>query len=111
MINYISRDKLIEDCDYQIKKPSNKEVHVTMDEAFAHFKELILLHPTADAQEVKHAHWECVHIDYDVRYNMVTMWCPACEKWHSEAYCYGNPTENINYCPRCGAIMDGKEKE
>ena len=42
MINYISRDKLIEDCDYQIKKPSNKEVHVTMDEAFAHFKELVL---------------------------------------------------------------------
>ena len=66
--------------------------------------------PTADVQEVKHGKWECVNIDYDVRYNMVTMRCPICEKWHSEVYYYGNPTENINYCPHCGAKMDLEEK-
>lgn len=66
--------------------------------------------PTADVQEVKHGKWECVNIDYDVQYvNIVTMRCPICKRWHSEIYFYGNPVENVNYCPHCGAKMDKGE--
>ncbi len=60
-----------------------------------------------DLEKVRHGKWECVHIDYDIRYNVVTMRCPICKRWHSEVYCYGNPTENVNYCSYCGAKMDG----
>lgn len=104
MARYIDADKAVERLrDICAPYEESREVK---DEAI----EIIADFPTADVAEVKHAKWECVDIDYDVRYNMVTMWCPICEKWHSEAYCYGNPTENINYCSHCGAKMDLKEE-
>ena len=58
---------------------------------------------------VKHAKWECVRIDCDVRYDMVTMRCPICKRWHTGVYHYGYPTEFVNYCPYCGAKMEEEQ--
>lgn len=109
MINYISRDKLIEDCDYQIKKPSNKEVHVTMNEAFAHFKELVLLHPTADVEEVKHGTW--IKLDTAHEYTDVYK-CSICNRriWDDKGIPLSKIYERNPYC-HCGAKMNAKEKD
>lgn len=60
--------------------------------------------PTADVQPVKHGYWEEV-TDYggwgDTHYR-----CSVCgEEWYLED---GKPKDNnMNFCPRCGARMDG----
>jgi DNA-directed RNA polymerase subunit RPC12/RpoP len=60
--------------------------------------------PAADVQPVKHGYWEEV-TDYggwgDTHYR-----CSVCgEEWYLED---GKPKDNnMNFCPRCGARMDG----
>lgn len=54
---------------------------------------LIKKQPTADVAEVRHGHWEKIKSGY---------WCSNCclvEKDIKQEY---------NYCPNCGAKMDGK---
>lgn len=46
--------------------------------------------PTVDAEPVKHAHWECGCI------------CSECESVNGE--------RGTDYCPHCGARMDGDTK-
>ena len=51
--------------------------------------------PTADVVEVKHGKWElgksgCMYF------------CSNCENW-----AFPREAEEWNYCPRCGAKMDG----
>lgn len=103
MDRYINADKMIADTE-AMRAVSEA---ITIDGIIKYINE----HAITDVQEVKHAHWEDVNIDYDVQCNMVTMWCPVCKKWHSKVYVYGNPTENINYCSYCGAIMNEKENK
>lgn len=55
--------------------------------------------PTADVQEVQHGKWNLNRIDYDWVYY-------ACSKCG-----YSNVFNNENYCPECGAKMDGKEEK
>lgn len=60
--------------------------------------------PTADVQPVKHGKWEEIE-EYggwgDTHYR-----CSVCgEEWYLED---GTPQQNnMNFCPRCGARMDG----
>lgn len=56
--------------------------------------------PHVEAEPVRHAEWDCIYDDGGV-YR-----CSACgEEWYLEA---GTPKENnMNYCPTCGAKMDG----
>lgn len=61
----------------------------------------------SDVQPVKHGKWEEL-TDYggwgDTHYR-----CSVCgEEWYLED---GTPQQNnMNFCPRCGAIMDGEQK-
>ena len=58
---------------------------------------------TVDAVTVRHGRWETVEDwDGDERYK-----CSVCgDEWFLEV---GNPEfNNMNYCPKCGARMDGK---
>ena len=59
--------------------------------------------PTADVQEVKHAHWEFL-------YETGRKHCSACK---TEALCdRGSYSEHLSkYCPECGARMDEEETE
>lgn len=61
------------------------------------------INPAADVVEVKHGRWKEVEWQFgDVYYD-----CSVC----GESFCLieGTPTDNLyNYCPNCGAKMDGE---
>lgn len=56
--------------------------------------------------------WEQVEIIWLDKTNtpdaIATMLCPVCELYSSQVYFYGNPTDGMNYCPRCGNHMKQK---
>ena len=56
--------------------------------------------PAADVREAVHARWK-VTVKFDDCYYAD---CPACR---TTQVFYGNK-ELTNYCPNCGAMMDGK---
>lgn len=59
--------------------------------------------PTTDVQEVRHGKWvERVKIRKDEEVRLVHWQCSLCE-------CFLG-TNTANYCPNCGARMDGDEK-
>lgn len=35
-----------------------------------------------------------------------SMRCNQCNRYHTEIYYYGDPTEMANFCPNCGAMME-----
>lgn len=61
--------------------------------------------PAVDAEPVRHGKWKR---DGEV-YNDATWVCSVCgEPW---SLFYGTPQENdMHYCPKCGAKMDGGTK-
>lgn len=76
-------------------------------------KELCVLKPTidalstVDAVEVVHAEWDVIEDDYhfDTIYK-----CSACKE--EFVTIDGTPAENLwNYCPNCGAKMDGGNED
>jgi len=71
------------------------EIHIA-DEAFADAIRIIESLEPADVVEVKHGEWisEC-----EPYYE-----CSECHHWF---YLY----QYMNYCPNCGAKMDGERKE
>lgn len=68
--------------------------------------------PAADVRPVERAKWEDVHIDHPeiADIEVASMFCPHCNRWHNEVYCYGNPIEFANHCQFCGADMRPKEE-
>ena len=60
--------------------------------------------------------WEQVEITWiddktDCVEAIATMFCPVCQTYSSKAYFYGDPTDGMNYCPRCGDQMKGGEDD
>lgn len=53
--------------------------------------------PTADVQEVRHGKWQLDRFD--------NAWCSVCH------HCGSNNAEVSDYCPNCGAKMDGGKKQ
>ena len=64
---------------------------------------LLAEQPTVDAVEVKHGEWTVIEDDW----NMDTIYqCSVCKE--EFVTIDGTPAENLwNYCPNCGAKMDG----
>ena len=72
--------------------------------------------PTADVRPVVRGKWEEVGIisvdvdddDEEHAFDMIaTMRCSVCDRYHNEVHRYGNPIEMAQYCPNCGAKMEG----
>ena len=61
--------------------------------------------PVIDAVEVVHAGWQS-HGDFFTSY----LKCPVCEKSIC-AYADNGDGQRFDYCPNCGAKMDGHKKE
>lgn len=71
--------------------------------------------PAADVVEVRHESWKDIGIMWIDKTNqpdgISTMFCPACERYATRIYYYGNPTDMMNFCPNCGAKMDGGQDD
>lgn len=59
--------------------------------------------PSIDAEPVKHGIWEPDWLRFE---------CSLCHKWFKLDFDYSEtPTASMNYCPNCGARMDGDVNE
>ena len=67
--------------------------------------------PAADVRPVTRGKWEDVEVTYVAGKTTLpferisSMRCNQCNRYHTEIYYYGNPTEMAHYCPNCGADM------
>lgn len=69
--------------------------------------------PTADVEPVRHGHWkhEITEIGIPKLHYIV---CSKCLKGYNHVdvfWLHGGTGESFNYCPQCGAKMDGKEQK
>ena len=92
MAEYIEREALMEDCKCMIDEAWNrKTTPVSWSHAYAEFLDNVERAPAADVAPVGHGQWE--------HYSTTMMVCSICGK-HIARHRY-------NYCPNCGAKMDG----
>ena len=69
-------------------------------------RESLLNIPSADVQPVRHGKWEERKVsDKNCIDEWQTACCSVCHKYHTTPYMYY--FDNYNYCPNCGARMDG----
>ena len=101
MSRYIDADK--------IKAYLHREDFYTPDERWkpeSEFANIVDAVPTADVEEVRHGEWKAKeHISTSGRNRKIhyaTFRCSECKKW--------NGTHRQNYCPNCGAKMDGERR-
>lgn len=94
MSRYIDADVLLNNTDGL--------EHVKWSQEYGHVVLVcdIVYSPTLDVQEVKHGKW--------IWQGSISEGCWVCSECEHKFYQgYGNE----NYCPHCGAKMDGKETE
>lgn len=88
MARYIDVDKLIEF--------ANNTILMSIDaNDIARF-------PTEDVAPIKHGHWKEVYDKDGDPFFRRKFYCSVCNDWQT----YGE----LDYCPNCGAKMDGKGK-
>lgn len=106
MNEYISREAVLKAFKLKVKNPKKDYQRGMQDAIDCLIPEVIADIPSADVKPVKRGYWEEV-IDYggwgDTHYR-----CSVCgEEWYLED---GKPKDNnMNFCPHCGAKMDGGE--
>lgn len=103
MVKYVDADKAIEIITEVIHDTVIEDTDVVAYEV----REAFISMPTADVQEVKHGQWQ----QEDVVYGMdIEAWqsakCSACGRFHTTPFLYY--FNGYNYCPHCGAKMDGR---
>lgn len=67
-----------------------------------HFREMINDEPTADVVPVRHGRW--IHDGFDFPHGNDWIHCSECGKRGINV-----PADLSNYCPNCGAMMEGAE--
>ena len=85
----------------------SEKKNISLDDLVDVFAEV----PTADVVEVKHGEW--IKTDRGIRKSVNTgqsMRVYACD-CSCCGYHTGNQGTEFNYCPRCGAKMDGVKEE
>lgn len=107
MAKYIDRQALIDQCEEIIKQEWNKKAApVSWSDAYESFVDDIEEIPAADVAPVKHGEWFVVEHS-----NHLNVTCSVCR---ARYYVYKKGQYHIeqsNFCPNCGAKMDGKETE
>ena len=121
----IDATPIIDECKESSAIEWNKSVYTTWAEAEEDFMQRLLDAPTVDAVEVVHGRWVLkVHEEQcNYRWN-VTAECSECQHSKGEIYAgifsgfprdlvesmlpmYAKNIKLDNYCPNCGAKMDG----
>ena len=64
-------------------------------------------YPAADVQSVKHGQWICEF--YNDVFDVYQADCSACKRESTNKY--DKVSESYEYCPHCGARMDGDTNE
>ena len=101
-MEYIEREKVIDEIDKWLDSVG----YVTVGKGLTSYGELIGCledTPAADVVEVRHSYWQCSN----VRMSSRDITCRYCHR--TETISNGN--EDFEYCPHCGAKMDGKDGE
>ena len=62
--------------------------------------------PSADVEPVRHGYWKVVNDGYGDK-----AYICECSECKDTVWVYTNADRKWNYCPNCGARMDGKEQE
>ena len=97
MTKYVNADELFQEdfTDFWHDKADQKV-----------FENILIDAPTADVVEVRHGKWKIKQDDFYCEYMM----CSCCKE---EFYPDDADTVDTtpNYCPNCGAKMDGERKE
>ena len=86
----LNNDRVVCDAAYLYADISDNRIETWINEA-----------PTVDVEPVKHAKWV-------IEPDRTVMHCNACG-WAFEYYDYAWIEKEWNYCPHCGARMDGEE--
>lgn len=106
MCDYISREAIIDEFEEEmafVSKPVDRDALINKGLRIA-LKD-IKNQPAADVQPVKHGRWIC---NEELYYNGMTK-CSCCnEEYYTEdIQNLQEDLRTVNYCPNCGARMDG----
>ena len=102
MAEYIEREKAIDEIDKWLDSVG----YVTVGKGLTSYGELIGCledTPAADMVEVRHSYWQCSNVKMSSR----DITCRYCHRTET----ISNGKEDFEYCPHCGAKMDGKDGE
>lgn len=98
MSEYIERIAVLKSLGYEETRRGDVLPGSTFD--------LILKEPAADVVEVRHGRW----LTTDAYPHH--LYCSVCYKTYAKNAKWVNELDlPTNYCPNCGALMDGKEDE
>ena len=97
-MEYIEREKVLEIA----KDEYYSDFHKSMADLTS-LRELLEDTPAADVVEVRHSYWQC----FNVRMPSRDITCRYCHRTET----ISNGEEDFEYCPHCGAKMDGKDGE
>lgn len=103
MARYIDAEKLKDSIDSQTDSIFNWDK--TTEELYHDLCELVDDEPTADVQPVKHGRW----ITWDDS-GFTKCSCCNSEYYISDLQTVGDSEGFVNFCPNCGARMDGDSK-
>ena len=101
MAEYIEREAAI-DCLHFVCVPQCRQ----------YAQEEIKKIPAADMRPVVRGKWEDVEVTYVADKTTLplerisSMRCNQCNRYHTEIFYYGDPTEMVRFCPNCGAKME-----
>ena len=97
-MEYIEREKVLEIA----KDEYYSDFHKSMADLTS-LRELLEDTPAADVVEVRHSYWQCSNVRMPSR----DITCRYCHRTET----ISNGEEDFEYCPHCGAKMDGKDGE
>ena len=95
---YVEKEKVLEIA----KDKYYSDFHKSMADLTS-LRELLEDTPAADVVEVRHSYWQCSN----VRMSSRDITCRYCHRTET----ISNGKEDFEYCPHCGAKMDGKDGE
>lgn len=65
--------------------------------------------PTVEVEPIRHGHWNKRYYPMHDGSDLEMFWCSNCREEFSYDAETGISITDSNYCPNCGARMDGKE--
>lgn len=93
MTEYIERSNVLAEYDRQHEGAPGRA------------RKIIEAFPAADVVEVRHGKWD----DNAVAFYRKCTVCGCCVEWDKKPFLFG--VGEYNYCPNCGARMDGGEDD